>query len=120
MASAQGISGLFTSGTLEQLSPRSPCVRHLPSPESPLLMLLLRFIDCRVLAGSRISTQADRTARYSLAMERYARFVREGNKDPLVGRGAAAPNGWVIKTGKGDVAKICHVSISSFYPALRY
>ena len=40
-------------------------------------------------------------------MQRYARFVREGNKNPLVGRGAAAPNGWVIKTGKDKGAIGC-------------
>lgn len=40
-------------------------------------------------------------------MERYARFVREGNRDPLVGRGAAAPHGWVIKSGKDQGAIGC-------------
>ena len=59
------------------------------------------------LAGSRVSTQADRTARYMLAMERFARFVREGNKDPLAGRGAAAPDGWVIKDGGNTGAIGC-------------
>lgn len=58
-------------------------------------------------AGSRVATQADRTARYLTVMERYARFVREGNQNPLVGRGAAAAHGWVIKTGKDKGAIGC-------------
>ena len=40
-------------------------------------------------------------------MERYARFVGEGNQGPLKGRGAAAPHGWVIKTGKDKGAIGC-------------
>ena len=67
---------------------------------------LLHLTQAGALAGSRVATEPARVAKYTLTMERYARFVRDGCKDGLAGRGAAAPDGWVIKSGQDKGAPL--------------